>query len=144
MVKRASSNHDYPVGYGRPPKKNQFRPGHSGNPRGRPRGSKNAATVLNQVLAEKVTVNENGRRRRVTKLEAAFKQVVNRAAAGEVTASRLLIQILPMLNGILDEALPASLRTEADLEILQGLLGRLKAADSTHLTDTAPQEEEKP
>jgi hypothetical protein len=31
---------DYVVGHGRPPKATQFAPGKSGNPRGRPRGSR--------------------------------------------------------------------------------------------------------
>ena len=34
----------YDVGYGKPPKSGQFRPGQSGNPGGRPKGRKKTAT----------------------------------------------------------------------------------------------------
>jgi hypothetical protein len=75
------------VGYCRPPLTTRFRPGQSGNPRGRPKGARNLSTVVAAALSERVAVNENGRRRRITKLEAAIKQLVNRAASGEARAT---------------------------------------------------------
>ena len=41
------------VGYGRPPVNRQFKPGQSGNPRGRPKGSKNFATIFAEALKKK-------------------------------------------------------------------------------------------
>ena len=41
------------VGYGKPPKLTRFKPGQSGNPRGRPRGALNMATVLERTLRRK-------------------------------------------------------------------------------------------
>jgi hypothetical protein len=61
---------DYEVGHGKPPKSTQFKKGQSGNPKGRPKGSKNFATVYHKVGREFVTVKENGRTRRLTKQEA--------------------------------------------------------------------------
>src|SRR5271165_4865352 len=84
---------DEHLGYGRPPLASRFRRGQSGNPRGRPKGARNLSTVLASALSERVAVTENGRRRRITKLEAAIKQLVNRAAAGEARATALLIQL---------------------------------------------------
>ena len=78
------------VGPGRPPKHSQFRKGQSGNPNGRPKGTLNFATVLDRTLREKVVINENGRRRTITKLEAAVKQLVNKAAGGDMNAFRTL------------------------------------------------------
>ena len=84
----------YKVGYRRPPLATRFRPGTSGNPRGRPRGARNLATVVASTLAERVVVTENGRRKRITKLEAAVKQLVNRAAAGEARSMSLLLALV--------------------------------------------------
>jgi hypothetical protein len=85
---------DERVGYGRPPLATRFRPGQSGNPRGRPKGTRNLSTVVASALSERVAITENGRRRRITKLEAAVKQLVNRAAGGESRATQLLIQLV--------------------------------------------------
>jgi hypothetical protein len=85
---------DYEVGYGKPPRHTRFKKGHSGNPNGRPNGGKNAATLLNEALHEEVVVNENGRRRKLTKLEAAMKQLANRAAAGDHRSLQLLLNQL--------------------------------------------------
>ena len=74
------------VGYRSPPEATRFKKGVSGNPRGRPKGSLNVATVLTKTLRERVTITENGRRKTVTKLEAALKQLVNKAAAGDLRA----------------------------------------------------------
>lgn len=84
---------EHTVGYGRPPLASRFPPGRSGNPRGRPKGARNLSTVVAAALNERVAITENGRRRRITKLDAAIKQLVNRAAAGEARATALLIQL---------------------------------------------------
>ncbi len=84
----------YKVGYRHPPLATRFRPGTSGNPRGRPKGTRNLATVLASTLTELVVVTENGRRKRITKLEAAVKQLVNRAASGEARAMGLLLALI--------------------------------------------------
>lgn len=80
---------EYP-GYGRPPKNSQFKKGQSGNPKGRPKGTLNFVCVLQRTLRERVVINENGRRCTITKLEAAIKQLVNRAAGGDMAAFRTL------------------------------------------------------
>ena len=82
------------VGYRRPPVGTRFRSGQSGNPRGRPKGARNLSTIVAAALSERVAVNENGRRRRITKLEAAVKQLVNRAASGEARATQLLLALV--------------------------------------------------
>ena len=73
---------DYTVGHGKPPLATRFVKGQSSNPSGRPRGKRNLATTLLAVLNELVTITQDGKRRRITKLEATFKQIVNRAATG--------------------------------------------------------------
>jgi hypothetical protein len=90
-MKGNGQNGDHEGGYGRPPTRTQFRKGRSGNPKGRPRGSRNASTRLDEALKEQVVVSENGQRRKVTKLEAILKQLVNKAAQGDHRATRLLL-----------------------------------------------------
>ncbi|MDG1287767.1 MAG: DUF5681 domain-containing protein [Rickettsiales bacterium] len=88
---------DYDVGYQKPPKHSQFKPGQSGNYQGRPKGKKNASTFLKEALAETVTINENGTKRTISKLEATFKQLVNMAAKGDLRAiQRLLLLVMDM------------------------------------------------
>ena len=65
------------IGYGRPPVATRFRRGVSDNPRGRPKGARNIATVVAATLGERISITENGRRKRITKLDAAVKQLVN-------------------------------------------------------------------
>lgn len=84
----------YAVGYGRPPLASRFQKGRSGNPAGRPKGSRGISAVIAAALGERVTINENGRRRSVTKLEAAFKQMANKAASGDQRAAKLIIELL--------------------------------------------------
>jgi len=87
----------YEVGYKKPPEQTRFRKGQSGNPRGRPAGSKNLATLLAKALDEKVTVAENGKRRRIPKREAIITQVVNRSAQGDFKA-------IPIVLGMIHDA----------------------------------------
>jgi hypothetical protein len=64
------------VGYRQPPLATRFRPGSSGNPRGRPRGARNLGTIIASALGEKVQATEDGRTRCISKFEATIKQLV--------------------------------------------------------------------
>jgi hypothetical protein len=81
----------YEIGYGKPPRHTRFEKGQSGNSRGRPRGAKNFTTVAEEALREPVMIKENGRRKRATKMEVIFKQLVNKAAKGDHRSIQLLI-----------------------------------------------------
>jgi hypothetical protein len=84
----------YEVGFGKPPRRTQFAKGKSGNPRGRPKGALNVATMLERILEEKVIITLNGRRRTVTKLQAAITQLTDKAAGGDLKALQLLTSLL--------------------------------------------------
>ena len=90
---------NFEIGYRRPPPANQYRKGQSGNPSGRPTGSKNVSAVIASALAERVTVNKNGKRRSISKLEAAAIQMANKAAAGDRHAAKLIIDLLHQAEG---------------------------------------------
>jgi hypothetical protein len=81
------------VGYSHPPIATRFRKGQSGNPKGRPKGAKNLKTLLRQALNEKITVNENGKRRAITKMQAGVKQLANKVASGDVKTTLRLVDL---------------------------------------------------
>lgn len=96
-----TDNHDegsekaagYEVGYGKPPVHSRFRKGQSGNRAGRTKGVKNAMTVMAQALAERVTVIDGGKRKSITKFEAAAKQLANKAVKGDAKSIKLVMEI---------------------------------------------------
>jgi Family of unknown function (DUF5681) len=118
------------VGYGKPPEVTRFKKGVSGNPKGRPRGSLNVATVFIKTLREKVVIIENGRRKTVTKLEAALKQLVNKAASGDIRALRQLLESARDAEakqnapGAQDPAIG-----ELDQEVIDGILKRFEIGE---------------
>ena len=89
---RLSPQGEGEVGYCRPPRAARFRPGQSGNPRGRPKRGLDA--LIARALDEKVEAEENGKRRRITKLEAVVKQLVDRAANGDQRATQFVFALL--------------------------------------------------
>jgi hypothetical protein len=90
----------YEIGYRRPPPSGQFKKGASGNPKGRPKGSKNFMTLLEQELAQKIVVNEGGRRKSVTRLQAMVKRLVAGAMQGDVKQLLILVEILRKAGGL--------------------------------------------
>jgi hypothetical protein len=75
----------YRTGPGRPPKKNMFKPGVSGNPRGRPKKKKDKSFLeaMAEELYEPVRVMEGQRALTITRLEAMAKQVLVKAISGD-------------------------------------------------------------
>ncbi len=83
----------YKTGYKRPPLKSRFQPGKSGNPKGRPRKDKarpNATLIADKVLTELVTVKDNGRSVRMTRIEVIIRNCAQKAMAGDLRALREL------------------------------------------------------
>jgi hypothetical protein len=115
------------VGYCNPPEHTRFRAGRSGNPKGRPRGTLNMATVLERALRDKVVVNENGKRKTVTKLEAAVKQLMNKAASGDLKALQLLAGLVRSVEKrALQVPAAASDLDESDEKVVLRILQRLE------------------
>jgi hypothetical protein len=83
----------YKTGYGKPPKATQFKRGKSGNPKGRPMGSRNLATDLAAELGEPITVREDGCHRRVTKQRALIKSLMAKSLQGDVRAAAALLSL---------------------------------------------------
>lgn len=84
----------YEIGYRRPPKNGRFKKGNSGNPKGRPKGSGNFVTLLEKELGQAIVVNENGKKKTVTRMQAVVKRVVADALQGDRKAVLTLFDIL--------------------------------------------------
>jgi len=94
------ARNDDPVGYGRPPKATRFAKGTSGNPSGRPRGSRDLRADLQDELAELISVNdEAGRAQRITKQRALVKAIVQKALRGDVRAVNTLFSLTIRATG---------------------------------------------
>lgn len=98
MKVKEKHQRQYEVGYGQPPKHTRFQKGRSGNPRGRPKGSKGFAAIVQHELDTLVGVRQNGRVEKISKREVIIKQVVNRAAAGDQRATELLMLKMDVLQ----------------------------------------------
>ena len=88
---------DYEVGYGKPPVNTRFKPGQSGNPKGRPRGSKSFAGLMRAALSETVQVREDGQLRHISRREAIIKSWIARALKGDARANDRLLPFMQQL-----------------------------------------------
>jgi hypothetical protein len=133
---------DYPVGYKRPPAHTQFKPGQSGNPKGRKIESKNTSTLLAEELNQRMSVTENGRQRRITKRHAIIKRSVN-AAINDPKVGLSMLQNLQRGEAPAEEnaaIFPRLSAPEYD-RIIENFLRRVRASHSVAERD---QDEESP
>jgi len=112
------------VGYGRPPVSTRFKSGQSGNPNGRPKGTRNLRTDLKEELAERIRLREGERDLKVSKQRAMLKALVAKALKGDSRAANVLLGLVIKLFELEPEPkADTSLATE-DEEILERFLAR--------------------
>ena len=89
---RLTSDDEDSVGYGKPPRATRFKPGQSGNPKGRPRGSKNESTILKEMLSEKLSLRQpNGRVKKIPALEGIHRKQLELALKGDVKSAAFVL-----------------------------------------------------
>jgi hypothetical protein len=125
------------VGYGKPPRNTRFKKGVSGNPNGRPKGSQNVAGVFLKTLKEKVVINENGRRKTITKLQAAIKQLVNKAASGDLRALYLLMNLSREAEAQQPSNPDKSILGEFDQKVVASIVRRFQNVTDDYRGDNA-------
>ena len=116
---------DTAVGYKCPPEHTQFQPGYSGNPAGRPKGTKNLRTDLAEELAEKVTVTEGGQQQLVSKQRAMVKSMMAKAMKGDTSAARTLVNLIIGFEQLDSQERIAVGLTEDDREVLEAFKTRM-------------------
>ena len=97
---------EYSVGYGRPPQQTRFQPGRSGNPKGRPKGSRSVGAILQDIIRQKIAVTESGKTRRMSTLEVMFRRLVNDALRSDARAMKLLLSLVDRYGDSPETALP--------------------------------------
>lgn len=89
-----NSQNEYEVGYKRPPRKYQFKPGQSGNPKGRPKANGDFSLDITDELNEIISIKESGKVKKITKKRALAKRLVNDALSGKVASTKIITSIL--------------------------------------------------
>jgi hypothetical protein len=87
-----SDAQDEAVGYCNPPRHSRFKPGQSGNPRGRKRRKTELNDMVEQVTTARVQVTVDGRKRTMPALEAILMLQVRKALEGDARASRFILE----------------------------------------------------
>lgn len=93
MTRRSKRTDDYEVGYGRPPKQARFKPGKSGNPKGRPKGSKNLRSIYRETLFKTIQVKEGGKVRTMNRVEALVTGLIAQGLNGNIRAAESVIRL---------------------------------------------------
>jgi hypothetical protein len=125
---RQVSASDGEVGYGRPPRATQFASGQSGNPKGRPKGSKNESTILREILNRKIETRSGaGRPQRISVLEGILLRIAENSLKGDTkSAAFLLNRFAALVSG----ELQAPNLTADDREILEAFSRRIQIISS--------------
>ena len=97
-----TSEQEYQVGPGRPPKEHQFKPGQSGNPKGASRKTRSIAldlkALFERALNAKVTLRQGEKEKIISKAAAGIEQLVNQFAKGDRHARRDLLTLAQSLG----------------------------------------------
>lgn len=98
MSQRKSRN--YEVGYGKPPRDRRFKPGQSGNPRGRPKKRLSLLELFECELKRKRPIVEDGRRSRVQTDIVLVKRTVDLAVKGDLKALKMMLALTEQIREI--------------------------------------------
>ena len=93
----------YKVGYRKPPRASRFKPGQSGNPKGRPKGARNKLPARNEERLKKLIIEEAYRPIKVTEgkrqitismVQAILRSLAMKAARGDHRAQQKFTEML--------------------------------------------------
>ncbi len=119
-----SEQNDDKVGYRKPPTGTRFKPGQSGNPNGRPKGSVNLKTDLRSELSERIRIREGERSLKVSKQRAMLKALVAKALKGDARAANVVLTLVGKLFEPEAAAEQVPTLTSDDQAILERFLAR--------------------
>jgi hypothetical protein len=127
---------------GCPPVETRFRPGVSGNPKGRPKGARSLAELMDEEMKRKVTVTIDGQQRRLTKREILVRRLVDNAIKGNANALRTCASIEAANEArkkqVQAPAVDAVEVNEQDDEILRAMIDRASSQSTPGDSDDEP------
>ena len=127
--KRASGT-EQTVGHGNPPKHTQFRKGTTGNPKGRPKGSKNLSSYIMAAARDPVTATVGGKTRKISKIRATAMQLATKAAGGNQAAMSKFLDWIDEIETRAAAVRPTQFPLSApDIEVLRAAYERMKQCD---------------
>ena len=103
--------------------------GASPNPKGRPRKSKSFDDSMRTALNTKVTVNEGGKKKKVSTQDATARQIANKGAQGDLRAGKIVLDYAQKAEDRLAAKPSARTLTDADEAIVERLIARLRLID---------------
>ena len=119
------------VGRGNPPKHTQFRKGTTGNPKGRPKGSKNLSTYLMEAARDQVSATVGGKTRKISKIQATAMQLATKAAGGDQAAIGKFLDWMDEIETRAAAVKPSQFPLSApDIEVLRGAYERMKQCET--------------
>lgn len=125
------SDTSYSIGYKRPPRATRFKPGQSGNAKGRPKGSENLSRVLQQELSRHIVVVDNGQRKTITKQQAFITQLVNKAASGDPRSIAILLKAASLAeNGAQPADAYEALNKIEDHLVIANIVARIRQMEN--------------
>jgi hypothetical protein len=99
------------------------------NPNGRPRKHHSLGADIARELSAKVTITENGKRKRVSKASASAKQIANNGAAGDLRAAKIVMDLARKADADREAAPERAALTDSDMAIAMRFIERLKATE---------------
>lgn len=103
----------------------RFKKGRSGNPHGRPKGSKNFSSVLKAELNKKVGVVEGGKQKKLRKVEVIATRLVNKSAEGDLKAIPVMLKQMQSLDEQ-SEKVEQVVFSPKDRDVLQEIYDRMQ------------------
>ena len=115
---------------GNDPHPTRFKSGQSGNPKGRPKGSRNLSSYVLEAARDQVTVTVGGKSRKISKLQATAMQLATKAAGGDQASITKFFDWIDEFemraHAIRPEQYPFS---AVDLEVLHATHARMKQCE---------------
>ena len=103
----------------------------SGNPKGRPKGSKNLSTYLMEAARDQVSATVGGKARKISKIQATAMQLATKSAGGDQVAINKFLDWMDEIESRAAAAKPAQFPlSQPDVEVIRAVYERMKQCKS--------------